>query len=140
MIGGTALFFLAWSRASAGVLKPLNLSEFPSTQHQLPASLCLCSNPAHICSSSGVKLTSSLIIPSSLIDIANYILSYYIQIKNQIYFFAKGRLNLKVAPWPGTDSTQILPFMFSKIILQIYSPKPVPSCFLAKPVSSWENF
>ena len=38
----------------------------------------------------------------------------------------QGIVNQNVEPFPSSDSTPILPFNFSIIVLQIESPNPVP--------------
>jgi len=37
-----------------------------------------------------------------------------------------GRVNAKVDPWPGCDSTQILPPCISMMRFDMASPRPVP--------------
>ena len=46
-----------------------------------------------------------------------------------VSFFAgasQGNVNLKVEPWPGSDSTHIFPPQRSTIFLQIARPMPLP--------------
>src|SRR6516165_9935856 len=47
-----------------------------------------------------------------------------------------GSVNVKVEPWPGCDSTQILPPCISMIRLEMASPKPVPPFFLVMALSA----
>src|SRR5271166_193159 len=50
-----------------------------------------------------------------------------------------GRLNANVEPWPGCNSTQILPPCISTMRLDIASPKPVPPFFLVMALSACWN-
>ena len=50
-----------------------------------------------------------------------------------------GSLNANVEPWPGCDSTQILPPCISMMRFDMASPKPVPPFFLVMALSACWN-
>src|SRR6516225_4548487 len=50
-----------------------------------------------------------------------------------------GRVNANVEPWPGCDSTQILPPCISMMRFDMASPKPVPPFFLVMALSACWN-
>src|ERR1700730_13436295 len=54
------------------------------------------------------------------------------------FSFLSGRAKWKVEPFPGCDSTQILPPSRSTIFLQMANPIPVPSNSL-RPCSRWKR-
>src|SRR6266536_5917379 len=54
--------------------------------------------------------------------------------------FGKVRVNETVVPFPGLDSSQILPpSTFSIMALQILSPRPLPPYERAVELSAWEK-
>src|SRR5215472_10757111 len=50
-----------------------------------------------------------------------------------------GSVNVNVEPWPGCDSTQILPPCSSMMRFDIASPRPVPPFFLVIALSACWN-